>query len=234
MHNKYDVLESSPNHPPLLVYGNIVFHETGTKKVGDCCSKDCYFLENQKHWQTWGSQQRRISLQLYIAGERNLKERNRMIPGSVSWNTWIYWSNKIISGKYDFLKCHCGFLKAKKEVNSLTSILLGSINSYVEHYNKEVFKCLSVFESCYTYQNEPGCRAVKGPAASVKNQPARQEIAYNARYPGLIPGLGRCLWEGNGNLLQYSCLGNSMDRGALAGYCPLGYKESDTTYHHRV
>ena len=37
MHNKYDVLESSPNHPPLLVYGNIVFHETGTKKVGDCC-----------------------------------------------------------------------------------------------------------------------------------------------------------------------------------------------------
>ena len=31
---------------------------------------------------------------------------------------------------------------------------------------------------------------------------------------GSIPGLGRSPGEGNGNLLQYSCLGNSMDRGA--------------------
>ena len=30
----------------------------------------------------------------------------------------------------------------------------------------------------------------------------------------LIPGLGRSLAEGNGNPLQYSCLENSMDRGA--------------------
>ena len=28
------------------------------------------------------------------------------------------------------------------------------------------------------------------------------------------PGLGRCPGEGNGNPLQYSCLGNPMDRGA--------------------
>ena len=31
---------------------------------------------------------------------------------------------------------------------------------------------------------------------------------------GLIPGLGRSLGEGNGNALQYSCLEDSMDRGA--------------------
>ena len=31
---------------------------------------------------------------------------------------------------------------------------------------------------------------------------------------GSIPGLGRPLKEGNGNLLQYSCLGNPMDGGA--------------------
>ena len=31
---------------------------------------------------------------------------------------------------------------------------------------------------------------------------------------GLIPGLGRSPGEGNGNLLQYSCLGIPMDRGA--------------------
>ena len=30
---------------------------------------------------------------------------------------------------------------------------------------------------------------------------------------GLIPGLGRSPGEGYGNPLQYSCLGNSMDRG---------------------
>ena len=34
------------------------------------------------------------------------------------------------------------------------------------------------------------------------------------RPPGLIPGSGRSPGEGNGNLLQYSCLGNPMDIGA--------------------
>ena len=38
--------------------------------------------------------------------------------------------------------------------------------------------------------------------------------ATDARDPDLIPGLGRCPGEGNDNLLQYSCLGNPMDRGA--------------------
>ena len=41
-----------------------------------------------------------------------------------------------------------------------------------------------------------------------------KESAWNAGDPGLIPGLGRSLGEGNGNLLQYSCLKNPMDRGA--------------------
>ena len=31
---------------------------------------------------------------------------------------------------------------------------------------------------------------------------------------GAIPGLGIYPQEGNGNSLQYSCLGNPMDRGA--------------------
>ena len=38
--------------------------------------------------------------------------------------------------------------------------------------------------------------------------------AYNAGDPGLIPGSGRSPGEGNGTPLQYSCLENSMDRGA--------------------
>ena len=41
-----------------------------------------------------------------------------------------------------------------------------------------------------------------------------KESACNAGDPGLIPGSGRSPGEGNGNPLQYSCLGNAMDRGA--------------------
>ena len=36
----------------------------------------------------------------------------------------------------------------------------------------------------------------------------------NAGDPRSVPGLGRSLGEGNGNPLQYSCLGNFMDRRA--------------------
>ena len=41
-----------------------------------------------------------------------------------------------------------------------------------------------------------------------------KESACNARDLCWIPGLGRSPREGNGNPLQYSCLENSMDRGA--------------------
>ena len=45
-------------------------------------------------------------------------------------------------------------------------------------------------------------------AQIVKNLPV------NAAKPGLIPGSVRSPGEGHGNPLQYSCLQNSMDRGA--------------------
>ena len=48
-------------------------------------------------------------------------------------------------------------------------------------------------------------------AQLVKNPPAN---AGDIRDMSLIPGSGRSPGEGNGNLLQYSCLENSMDRGA--------------------
>ena len=46
----------------------------------------------------------------------------------------------------------------------------------------------------------------------VKNQLA------NARDAGLISGSGKSPEEGNDNPLQYSCLGNAMDRGAWRAY----------------
>ena len=41
-----------------------------------------------------------------------------------------------------------------------------------------------------------------------------KESAHNAGDPGLILGSGRSPGEGHGNPLQYSCLENSLDRGA--------------------
>ena len=41
-----------------------------------------------------------------------------------------------------------------------------------------------------------------------------KESAYSVRDLGLIPRSGRSPGEGNGNPLQYSCLDNSMERGA--------------------
>ena len=41
-----------------------------------------------------------------------------------------------------------------------------------------------------------------------------KESSCNAGDPGSIPGSGRSPGEGNGNLLQYSCLEKSVDRAA--------------------
>ena len=59
----------------------------------------------------------------------------------------------------------------------------------------------------------------------VKNPPA------NAGDSGSIPCLKTSPGGGNGNPLQYSCLENPMDRGALAGYISWGHKELDMTEH---
>ena len=45
-----------------------------------------------------------------------------------------------------------------------------------------------------------------------------------------IPGSGRSPGEGNGNPLQYSCLGNPMDRGAWWSIVHGVAKVSDTTW----
>ena len=56
-----------------------------------------------------------------------------------------------------------------------------------------------------------------------------KESDCNARDMGSIPGWGRSPGEGNGNPLQYPCLGNPMDIGAWPGYSPWSYKGSDRT-----
>ena len=60
--------------------------------------------------------------------------------------------------------------------------------------------CLCMFKERYTHTSG-------FPAGSYS-----KESAYNAGDLGLIPGWGRSPREGNGNLLQCSCLGNPMDK----------------------
>ena len=59
--------------------------------------------------------------------------------------------------------------------------------------------------------NFPGDAQASQMALVLKNPPAN---AGDLRDLGLIPGSGRTSGEGHGNLLQYSCLENPMDRGA--------------------
>ena len=51
-------------------------------------------------------------------------------------------------------------------------------------------------------------------SVAIPGGPDSKESACSAGDSGLIPGSGRSPGEGNGNPLQYSCLENSMDRGA--------------------
>ena len=62
-----------------------------------------------------------------------------------------------------------------------------------------------------------------GGSSMVKNPPA------NARDAGSIPGLGRSPGKGNGNPLQYSCLGSPIDKGAWWAAVHGVAKELDTT-----
>ena len=63
----------------------------------------------------------------------------------------------------------------------------------------------------------PGGSVVKNPLA-------------NAGDIGSIPGSGRSLGEGNSNPLQYSFLGNPMDREAWWATSTWGHKELDRVF----
>ena len=62
--------------------------------------------------------------------------------------------------------------------------------------------------------NNKEVNKLEGHGTVVKNLPTN---AQDTRDMDFIPGLGRYPRLGNGNLLQYSCLENSMDRGVWSG-----------------
>ena len=81
-----------------------------------------------------------------------------------------------------------------------------------------------------TSSYEQGCIVRGFPCGSVvENLPAK--AGRDARGAGLIPGSVRSPAGGNGSPRQYSCLENSMDRGAQQVTVHGVSKESDTTEH---
>ena len=79
----------------------------------------------------------------------------------------------------------------------------------------------------YGFINDNKCTNLVGvglpDGSAVKNPPA------NAEDVGWIPGLGRSPGEGNGNPLEYSCLGYPLDRGAWQATVHRVTKEVDMT-----
>ena len=75
----------------------------------------------------------------------------------------------------------------------------------------------------YIYTGFPGDAVVKNPPAN----------ARDARDSGSIPGWGRSPEVGNGNPLQYSCLGNPVETGA-SWAAVHEVAESDMTEHIHI
>ena len=73
------------------------------------------------------------------------------------------------------------------------------------------------------WTGEPGGLQLMG------SQKSQTESIYHAGEPGSIPGPETSPGEGNDNPLQYSCLGNPMDRGAWRARVHGVTKELDTT-----
>ena len=63
----------------------------------------------------------------------------------------------------------------------------------------------------YALQKSVGARNIKPILRGFPDSSVGKEFAWNARYPGLIPGSGRSSGEGKGYPLHYSGLENSMD-----------------------
>ena len=59
--------------------------------------------------------------------------------------------------------------------------------------------------------------------------PMVKTLPANAGDMGSIPGWGTSPGEGNGNPLQFSCLGNPMEKGSWWATAHRVTKESDTT-----
>ena len=105
----------------------------------------------------------------------------------------------------------CCSVKGRDSVYTLALLLCGSLSVFLQ----VLTRCLQQWESAFGIFEAYQCGSVG-------------KECLQCRKLGLIPGLGRASGEGNGNLLQYPCLDNSMNSGSwCAAVCAV--TESDTT-----
>ena len=98
-------------------------------------------------------------------------------------------------------------------VGFLALFLTTSVHSNM--HTKDIgFNCLEQTQP-YCMRITPKVEALGFPGGTSGKKPSCQyRRTWAWRVGGLIPGLGRSPGVGNGNLLQYSCLENSINRGA--------------------
>ena len=110
-------------------------------------------------------------------------------------------------GPFNVFKGEVYFLKNHSTVINLSKFNIATIPPFtfqVGHFIKKMFFIAFFFFLTFSTGSSLG---FSGGSAG-KNLPA------NAGNMSPIPGSGRSAREGNGNVLQHSCLGNPMNRGA--------------------
>ena len=107
------------------------------------------------------------------------------------------WYRLSFGGDENVLKLYIGDGLIMLSILKFTEVC--TITWYV---NFILIKCC-IFKKSQLLMGFPG-------GTAVKNLPATAADTGDAGDAGLIPGLGRSPGEGNGNPLQYSCLGTSM------------------------
>ena len=121
--------------------------------------------------------------------------------------------------------------KKRSKWSSQNSMILNGARSTADLYTSLLIEgshrhllCF-LFIEYYTWKHFPG-------GSVVKNLPAIQEITCNAGDASSIPGSGRPPGEGNGNPLQYFCLGSPKDGGVYRVTVDLATKPPPNTWKH--
>ena len=82
------------------------------------------------------------------------------------------------------------------------------------HHVIHTQKKLARFHHCHLVKEQGGYKLPPLPNLGFPDSSDSKKSTCHVGDLDSIPGLGRSLEEGNGYPLQYSCLGNPMDRGA--------------------
>ena len=126
----------------------------------------------------------------------------------------LLWQSSETIGTHHFIVlCRYCIKKKKKQIESLWQPSV--VKWWLTFFSNKVKKN----EGVYIFKDNAIAHLIDYRVSQVvlvvKNLPACQ--AGDLRDAGSIPGLGRSPGVENGNPLQYSCLGNSMDRAAWWG-----------------